>query len=72
MIRDTLQVHKEGSWTIVLKPVLDKYHKQMKHSTTRMTPNEAQKDEHHIQVKSNSVLKEKYLQYFLISKKAIL
>ena len=56
MIRDRLQVHK-GSWTIMLKPVLDKYNEQMKQSTTGMTPNEAHKDEHHIEVKANSVLK---------------
>ena len=59
MISDRLHVHK-GSWTIMIKPVLDKYNKEMKHSTTGMTPNEAHKDEHHVEVKANSVVKEKY------------
>ena len=57
MIGDRALVHK-GAWTILLKPVFDKYNKQMKHSTTAMTPNEAHKDEHHIEVKANSVMKE--------------
>ena len=63
MIGDRALVHK-GAWTIMLKPVLDKYNKQMVHSTTGMTPNEAHKDEHHIEVKANSVMKEKYLRNY--------
>ena len=46
----------------MLKPVLDKYNKQMKHSTTGMTPTEAHKDEHHVEVRANSVMKEKYFE----------
>ena len=51
----------KGAWTILLQPVVDKYNKQMKHSTTDMTPDEAHKDENAVKVKANSVLKEKYL-----------
>ena len=64
MISDRLQVHKQGAWTIMLKPVLDKYIKQMKHSTTGLTPNEAHRDENFLTVKSNSVMKEKYLRNY--------
>ena len=63
MISDRLQVHK-GVWTIMLKPVLDKYNKQMKHSTTGLVPNDAHRDESFITVKANSVLKEKYLRNY--------
>ena len=58
MIGDGALVH-QGAWTILLKPVLDKYNKQMKHSTTGMTPNGAHKDEHHIEVEANSDMKER-------------
>ena len=63
MIGDRALVTK-GAWTILLKPVLDKYNKTMKHSTTEMTPNEAHKDENVVNVKANSVLKEKYLRKY--------
>ena len=63
MITDRALVTK-GAWTILLKPALDKYSKSMKHSTTEMTPNEAHKDDNHLTVKSNSVLKEKYLRKY--------
>ena len=63
MISDRLQIHK-GSWTIMLKPVLDKYNNKMVHSTTGLTPNEAHKDENSIEVKANSVMKEKYLRNY--------
>ena len=63
MITDRALVTK-GAWTILLKPALDKYNKTMKHSTTGMTPNEAHKDDNHLTVKSNSVLKEKYLRKY--------
>ena len=63
MITDRALVTK-GAWTILLKPALDKYNKTMKHSTTEMTPNEAHKDDNHLTVKSNSVLKEKYLRKY--------
>ena len=36
----------------------------MVHSTTGLVPNEAHKDDNHITVKSNSVLKEKYLRNY--------
>ena len=58
MIGDRALVTK-GAWTILLKPALDKYNKTMVHSTTEMTPNEAHKDDNHVTVKANSVLKEK-------------
>ena len=54
----------QGAWTILLKPALDKYNKTMKHSTIGMVPNEAHKDDNHLTVKSNSVLKEKYLRKY--------
>ena len=54
----------KGAWTILMKPALDKYNKTMKHSTTGMTPNEAHKDGNHLTVKSNSVLKERYLRKY--------
>ena len=63
MISDRLQIHK-GSWTLMLKPVLEKYNSKMKHGTTEMTPNEAHKDENSIEVKANSVMKEKYLRNY--------
>ena len=63
MIGDRALVTK-GAWTILLKPALDKYNKTMKHSTTEMTPNEAHKDDNHVTVKANSVLKEKYMRKY--------
>ena len=63
MISDRLQIHK-GSWTIMLKPVLDKYNSKMVHSTTGLTPNEAHKDENSIEVKADSVMNEKYLRNY--------
>ena len=63
MISDRLHVHK-GAWTIMLKPVLDKYNKQMKHSTTGLVPNDAHRDENAVEVKANSVMKEKYLRKY--------
>ena len=64
MISDRLQIHKEGAWTIMLKPVWDKYNNMMVHSTIGLTPNEAHKDENSIEVKANSVMKEKYLRNY--------
>ena len=63
MISDRLQIHK-GSWTIMLKPVLDKYNGKMIHSTTGLTPNNAHKDENSVEVQVNSVMKEKYLRKY--------
>ena len=63
MISDRLQIHK-GVWTDYLKPVLDKYNNKMIHSTTGLTPNNAHRDENAIQVKANSVMKEKYLRKY--------
>ena len=59
MITDRALVTK-SAWTILLQPVLNKYTKQIKHSTTDMTPDKAHKDENAVKVKANSVLKEKY------------
>ena len=63
IISDRLLVHK-GAWTITLKPVLDKYNGKMKRSATGLTPNEAHKDENSVEVKANSVTKEKYLRKY--------
>ena len=64
MISDRLQIYK-GSWTIILKPFLDIYfNNKMVHSTTGLTSNEAHKDENSIEVKANSVIKEKYLRNY--------
>ena len=57
-------LHTKGAWTILLKPALDKYNKTMVHSTTGLVPNEAHKDENSVEVKANSVLKEKYLRKY--------
>ena len=54
----------KGAWTILLKPVLDKYNKKMVHSTTGMIPDDAHKDENSVEVKANTVLKEKYLRRY--------
>ena len=63
MITDRALITK-GAWTILLKPVLDKYNKTMKHSTTDMTPENAHKDDNAVAVKANSLLKEKYLRKY--------
>ena len=64
MISDRLQIYK-GSWTIILKPFLDIYfNNKMVHSTTGLRSNEARKDENSIEVKANSVIKEKYLRNY--------
>ena len=63
MLSDRLQICK-GSWVIMLKPVLDKYHGKMIHSTTGVTSNEAHKDENGVEVKANSVMKEKYFRKY--------
>ena len=57
-------LHTKGAWTILLKPALDKYNKTMVHSTTGLVPNEAHKDDNAVEVKANSVLKEKYLRKY--------
>ena len=57
-------LNTKGAWTILLKPALDKYNKTMVHSTTGLVPNEAHKDENSVEVKANSVLKEKYLRRY--------
>ena len=54
----------KGAWSILLKPALDRYNKTMVHSTTGLVPNEAHKDENAVEVKANSVLKEKYLRRY--------
>ena len=63
MICDRALVHK-GAWTIMLKLVLGKYNKQMIHSTTGLTPNDAHRDENFVTAKANSVMKEKYLRNY--------
>ena len=54
----------KGAWTILLKPVLDKYNKKMVHSTTGMIPDDAHLDKNSVEVKANTVLKEKYLRRY--------
>ena len=63
MISDRLLVKKDN-WETMLKPVLNKYNSKMKHSTTQMTPDTAHRDENAIEVKANSVLKERYLRNY--------
>ena len=57
-------INAKGAWTILLKPALDKYNKTMVHSTTGLVSNEAHKDDNAVEVKANSVLKEKYLRRY--------
>ena len=51
-------------WTSVLQAVLNKYNQQMTHGTTKLTPNEAHKDENAVEAKANSLMKEKYLRKY--------
>ena len=52
------------TWTSLLPAVLIKYNQQMTHGTTKLTPDEAHKDENAVEVKANSLLKEKYLRTY--------
>ena len=63
MISDRLLVKKDN-WETILKPVLNKYNNKMIHSTTGLAPNNAHRDENAIEVKANSVMKEKYLRKY--------
>ena len=54
----------DRTWTSLLSAVLTKYNHQMTHGTTKLTPNEAHKDENEVNVKANSLLKEKYLRKY--------
>ena len=63
MISDRLLVNKVD-WETLLKPVLNKYNNKMIHSTTGLVPNDAHRDENSVEVKANSVMKEKYLRNY--------
>ena len=63
MLTDRELVTK-GAWTILLQPVMNEYKKQMIHSTTQMTPDNAHKDENAVEVKATSVFTEKYLRKY--------
>ena len=63
MISDRL-LKRDGAWTTMLKPALDKSNKRMVNSTTGLVPNDAHRYENHIQAKANSVMKEKYLRSY--------
>ena len=52
------------TWTSLLQAVLNKYNQQMTHGTTKLTPNEAHKDENAVEAKANSLMKEKYLRKY--------
>ena len=54
----------DRTWTSLLQAVLNKYNQQMTHGTTKLTPNEAQKDENAVEAKANSLMKEKYLRKY--------
>ena len=49
------------TWTSLLPAALSKYIQQMTQGTTKLTPNEARKDETAVEAKANSLMKEKYL-----------
>ena len=54
----------DRTWTSLLSAVLTKYNQQMKHGTTKLTPDEAHKDENAVTAKANSLMKEKYLRKY--------
>ena len=56
MIHDRVRFNKAG-WTSMLTPALKKYN-STKHSSTKMTPNQAHKDENNSSVRVNSTLRE--------------
>ena len=54
----------DRTWTSLLQAVLNKYNQQMTHGTTKLTPDEAHKDENAVTAKANSLMKEKYLRKY--------
>ena len=52
------------TWTSLLQAVLNKYNQQMTHGTTKLTPNEAHKDENAVEAKANSLMKETHLRKY--------
>ena len=56
MIHDRVRFNKAG-WTSMLPPVLKKY--SSKHSSTKLTPNEAHDDKNNMDVKVNLTRREK-------------
>ena len=54
----------DRTWTSLLQAVLNKYNQQMTHGTTKLTPDEAHKDENAVEAKANSLMKEKYLRKY--------
>ena len=57
MVYDRVRFNKAG-WTSMLPPVLKKYNSS-KHSSTKLTPNEAHDDKNHMDVKVNLTRREK-------------
>jgi len=57
MIHDRVRFNKAG-WTSMLSPVLNKYNTTV-HSSTKMTPKQAHKDENNSTVRINLTLREK-------------
>ena len=49
------------TWTSLLPAVLSKYNQQVTHRATKLTLNEAHKDEKEVEAKANSLMKEKHL-----------
>ena len=56
MIHDRVRFNKAG-WSSMLVPALKKYN-STKHSSTKMTPNQAHKDENNTSVRINQTLRE--------------
>ena len=56
MIHDRVRFNKSG-WTSMLPAVLKKYN-STEHSSTKMTPNQAHKDDNNLKVRLNSTLRE--------------
>ena len=52
------------TWTSLLQVALPKYNQQITHGATRLTPNEAHKDENQVTAKANSLMKEKHLRKY--------
>ena len=46
----------DRTWASLASAVLSKYNQQMTHGTTKLTPDEAHKDENEVNVKANSLL----------------
>ena len=58
MIHDDRVRYNKAGWTSMLPAVLKKYN-STKHSSTKLTPNEAHDDKNHVDVKVNLTRREK-------------